>query len=255
VDPGGSSDTGGVSGSSAGQGGDGSAGVSGEAGASNSSCDCADLACRSRATKLLRFHADTHGVSFPWPASLTIGPVRTFEGWLYVVSYGSNGGLFFDKFVSGGEDFLVRFIGDTTINAASYISGSKTTTLITSQVLSVGMWHHVALVQSATELLLFADGKEVGHATSPAPGEKAANFELGGGRGMGFEGYWANVRISSVARYSAAFQPAVQPVVDSNTVAFWQISESAGDRICDSGPHAIEGTAASLSWEVGPGRP
>lgn len=237
---------------------DGLAGAAGEApigGAPDPGpdCNCADRPCPEVGQKLLRFHLDRLGALMTWPTTLSIGPERTFEGWLYLVT--TDAYLLLNKLKGGAEDVLLRVDGSDRLRGEVFVAGKGLTPITASMAITVGEWHHVALVQTASAIELFYDGESVASTALEPPGEKFGNFRLGGGRAPGFEGYWADVRISKIARYTGTFPPKRQLDSDAETVALWRLDESSGQVLCDSGPNGVVGAAESLRWEVGPGRP
>lgn len=88
-----------------------------------------------------------------------------------------------------------------------------------SDTISTGVWYHIAVVRSGTNLLLFRDGTLIsGTNTTGAGGAlntPSTNIVLGdlaGGSSNGFAGYIDDFRISNIARYTKNFIPPSQAV-------------------------------------------
>ena len=94
----------------------------------------------------------------------------------------------------------------------------------TSEVVSTGAWHHVALVGSATDAKLFLDGVLV--YTGPAvmnaagAGGSAVRFAIGGfsdGDAFQTTAYVDEVAVWDIAKYSANFTPPTSPYVGNES--------------------------------------
>lgn len=213
--------------------------------------DCCDCSLPHDG-KLLRFRFEKLGVLVAWPEGLSIGPERTFEAWIYPVSTAAH--LIINKLRGGSEDIVLRL---TRLEPNAYVySPSGTARASSATPLEAGAWHHVALVQDATSLGLFVDGAEAARVDANAPGERDGDLRFGGGRAAGFDGYLADVRLSSIARYGAPFVPPTALDLDDTTIGLWRFDEGAGTVVCDHGKLGLHGTIdATLAWEAGPGRP
>ena len=64
-----------------------------------------------------------------------------------------------------------------------------------------------------------------------------------------FEGSMAELRISSVARYTAPFIPQVNLETDSDTLALWRLNEGSGNTATDCPPRRST-RAPPASWHV-----
>ena len=97
----------------------------------------------------------------------------------------------------------VSSAGQVRIN----IGGSDQVT--SSSNLVVDTWYHIAVSRSGTDLRLFIDGAEVGSATNSTNMGSTKGIKIGTNESNadGFIGHIDEVRVSNLARYTAAFTP------------------------------------------------
>lgn len=121
-----------------------------------------------------------------------------------------------------------------------------------SDSISAGVWYHIAVVRSGTDLLLFRDGNLIsGSNTTGAGGAlntPSTNIVLGdlaGGSSNGFAGYIDDFRISQTAIYTTSFSPPTAPVgvqiaiptSDSRTHSHvWNYKDIYDPQIADNWP-------------------
>jgi hypothetical protein len=123
--------------------------------------------------------------------------------------------------------------------------------------LNDGSWHHVALVWNGSTLKGFVDGTSIG-STSTSGNISDGTNPFYFGRDLQGGGYFApvvvdEVRISSIARYTASDPLATSFTVDSDTVAYWKLNEGAGTAAGDqTGNHngTLEGSPPP-AWVAG----
>lgn len=96
-------------------------------------------------------------------------------------------------------------------------------------------WHHVAGVHAGGVARLFVNGELVAESTTPpaiAAGRGTLPIGIGGFAGGAAGGFFggsiAEVRVSSTARYTAAFTPQRRLAADTDTLASWRLDEGAG---------------------------
>lgn len=117
---------------------------------------------------------------------------------------------------------------------------------------SLNAWHHLAAVwssSSGTTMRVFVDGvlqsSIAGTCSFNGPiGAPSVNANIGRSQPYGayFAGAIDEVRVSSVARYTAAFTPQRRFTEDGNTVGLWHFDEGSGTTAYDSSGNANNGT-------------
>ena len=113
-----------------------------------------------------------------------------------------------------------------------------------------GRWVHTAVTWDGQEITLFYDG--VLQAQTAFAGTLflgPADWLLTIGNGCvcpdsfeGFHGYIDEVRISSISRYEADFEPQHQFTTDEFTVGLWHFDEGQGTVVADASDHENDGT-------------
>jgi hypothetical protein len=121
-----------------------------------------------------------------------------------------------------------------------------------------GVWNHIALVYSITGVNAYINGQSVAmngesYSSSTTMSNGTDNVIIGcrtpdGGAttpfGQRFYGQIANVRISTVARYSAAFTPTTALEVDSDTVL-----AVSGELVDLTGRHTVTNNGVATSTD------
>lgn len=216
-------------------------------------CDCDLEQCIDASGRLPRFRPVNAGGVVPWDMAAAFEGEFTLETWVYTVS--TRGNMVLNKLTGGAEDIVMGIPGGIP-NAYSWV-GTSSTKLTGTTALTTETWHHVALVHTAEESLLFVDGERAASATQGGLARDAlAPLYIGGSqRVVGFDGYLTGVRFSKGARYSEPFTPDPQPSSDAATLGLWYLREGTGAVLCDSGPFGMHGTAEGLEWELAPSLP
>jgi len=112
-------------------------------------------------------------------------------------------------------------------------------------------WHHIALTKDASGLIrMFFDGGQVAQRQFSAPFalvERQLKVGLDGGGIIPLHGAVIDeLRISSVARYDALFEPEKDLDADGDTLYLWHFDEGEGDDALDE----VQGTVLSLTDPV-----
>lgn len=124
-------------------------------------------------------------------------------------------------------------------NGKLLASFSDSGTLTSTASINDGGWHHVAVTCDGTTQRIFVDGALDGSRTSTAVIWSATGSSKGLGWHFGTTQYgWVGqideVRLSNVARYTAAFTPqAARFSYDTNTMSLWHLD---GDGVADTTP-------------------
>lgn len=127
----------------------------------------------------------------------------TIECWAYpTAGAGTNRGVISKGTATTGWSLIA-----TSGNVWGFITSSTTTS--GSVGVTLNTWVHLALVRSGTTVTLWVDGVSAATATVSTDFTETAPLYVGCGRAedIPFTGYIDEVRISRVARYTAAFTP------------------------------------------------
>ena len=134
---------------------------------------------------------------------------------------------------NGGIKFRVW---DSSVITVNLIQGARTT--------RQGIWYHVAIVRNGNEWDAYIDGVSVANITdSSSMPDLAAELRTGNGAtSNAFDGYFDEIRISDVARYTTGFTPSTtQFTSDANTLLLIHCGETktgttgSGATFTDSG--------------------
>ena len=122
---------------------------------------------------------------------------------------------------------------------AHYISGPFT--------INDSLWHHVALVGTGSEIVVYLDGQRGNAERQEGPLGAVDDVEVSAGSLMNpyefFNGCIDEIRISSTARYGGQrFDVPQQPFsADQYTIALWHCDEESGDSVFDSSGREYHG--------------
>ena len=135
----------------------------------------------------------------------------TVEAWLRADAYSDDAAVVSKR--DPGSDNGWHFAVNGDGKALFQVSIGANPSVVSNTTLSLGQWHHVALVYEGSSGVgtLFIDGTSDGSGPLPSPNSSAdADLLIGGdGAGLGdaWDGLIDDVRLSSVARYGIAFIP------------------------------------------------
>jgi hypothetical protein len=142
----------------------------------------------------------------------------TFEGWFRFANTNADMALYTGSTSNGDLD--IRRVDDNTVRigrvntAWDLISGASG---ITSNT-----WHHIAIVRQSTTLTIYVDGASKGSTSNSINYTVASQIRIGSfgsGGGLSYNGYMDEMRVSNIARYTAAFTPSTTPFQnDANTL-------------------------------------
>ncbi|HOW52750.1 MAG TPA: LamG domain-containing protein [bacterium] len=117
-----------------------------------------------------------------------------------------------------------------------------------------GEWYHIALVKNGSTVTTFIDGV-AGSAITDANNAYANSENLYFGSRQSttpgyFDGLIDEIRISSVARYTASFTPQERFANDANTVGLWHFEETSGTIADNAAGSGLNGTlTGGVTWE------
>jgi len=180
----------------------------------------------------------------------------TVELFVYRTETGRHGGIVSHYFWNGGGYEL--FFGDDDkvyfqIATPGYARVDSTVRI------SSGQWYHIAAqTDRAGRGRIFVNGRNVtagGAAAVPMPASYGGTVNIGASHNRpGYTGVIVDeVRISSIARYSADFPVTTAPyTADEHTLGLWHCDEGAGTVARDESPHRSTGTLrGNAGWVAG----
>lgn len=123
-----------------------------------------------------------------------------------------------------------------------------------STPITFGRWTHVAAVFDQAQVRFYVDGVPAG--STPAAAMGPANTEpvvLGTltNNTQNFRGDMAGLRVSRVARYTAAFAPATSWTSDADTLLLLPMDEGVGATVGDRSGHGNDGAVIGAAWIAG----
>lgn len=208
----------------------------------------------------------------------------TLEAWVLVRSYAGGHGVI-NRWISGVGDVQLTFgtpeplpalqlpsdapVPSHVLASWAFVRPDYWVTAQAPSLPSTGAWHHLASCYGAGSFRLYVDGAQVGSVAGteavPNPqsrlylGATARNerpFDAAAGTlyWPPIDGFIADVRLSSSARYDADFTPAPRLEADATTLALWHLDEGEGSAATDSGPSDLGGVIHGATWELAPRR-
>jgi hypothetical protein len=70
----------------------------------------------------------------------------------------------------------------------------------------------------------------------------------------GLRGFYSEVRLSDVARYTADFTPAPHLTADADTIGLWKLDEGSGNVADDASVLDNPGAIKGSEWQLAPCR-
>lgn len=194
------------------------------------------------------------------PTTLALGTDFTIEAWIYPTVAAATG-LIFTKWADSVEDKTL-YVVDGQVGLRVW-RGADYVLLTSATALAAGAWHHVACSVGGGSARLYIDGV-LDHEAALAPAASADAISpiwIGstfrdGGQAPGLPGYITDLRVSTGARYTADFSPALLLSPDADTLALWHIDDGGTSTVVhDSGPQSLDGTVVgAAAWLPGPAR-
>jgi hypothetical protein len=147
----------------------------------------------------------------------TAGEDFTLEAWVRPAATPSFAGIISLGSARSGNEYTV-YTESGALRAATF-GGSNLST--TASTLSTNTWYHVAVSRSGTTVRLFLDGTQVDSDTYTFTAGQQSTIRIGSfsDGSLSWNGHIDEVRISNIARYTAAFTPSTTPFQnDANTL-------------------------------------
>jgi glucose/arabinose dehydrogenase len=209
----------------------------------------------------LRFNGSTSRARFTNLPSL---PVVTIEGWVKrTLDTGRYETFFSDASSNYSQETVGVFVdgGNTDCGSSppdqfawAYTRPGGGWFLQCSGVTAdLNVWHHVAVTRDASNTArMFIDGVlRATVASAPAPTSTTAFFgigEAGDAATEYFAGLLDEIRVSSIARYTASFTPQTSSfTTDASTVALYHLDEGNGQLLIDSSGNGRDGVLGATS--------
>lgn len=136
------------------------------------------------------------------------GADATLEAWVYPTSVSQNG-LLFDKDTGTSPYTELQYISNQW---RLYLDSASAALAINANMVA-NTWYHIALVSYKGVWYLYQNGVLLGQATGGTFGNNSNPFRIGGVTSAPWQGVIDEVRISNIARYTAAFTPPVAAFV------------------------------------------
>lgn len=158
----------------------------------------------------------------------------TVECWMYFTSHENYGGIISYATESGsfGKGYNIVFNGTT--NAVGFEIEGQSSFYPSSTTISANAWNHIALVRNGSSVILYLNGVNSSSATSAVSlSVEPFNLLVGMERGYGSRtlGYFDEIRLSKVARYTGNFTPSASAFTkDSDTVLLLHADGSNKDK-------------------------
>ena len=136
----------------------------------------------------------------------------TIEGWVYLTAINQYDNIF-DMRHSGSTTHIDVYFDGSPLRLRYFVNGGERFTSDTA--VSLNTWTHLALVRSSGTTKLYQQGTSVG-SYSDSTNLSSGQLHLGGRYSSEnfAEGYFDEVRVSNMARYTSNFTPATEPFAD-----------------------------------------
>jgi hypothetical protein len=158
----------------------------------------------------------------------------TFEGWVYVPSFGSIQHMYGG---SSASDIAIEITNATTIVVDQSGVASQSFTV---PAMATNAWHHIAVVRNASVMTAFVDGVRSSTGTL-ANTVNYNNFVYIGYKSSGFAltGYVSNFRVVKAAVYDPTQTTIVVPDSPLTSIANTVLLTCQSNRFVDNGPNAV----------------
>ena len=148
--------------------------------------------------------------------------------------------------------FAINVMLDSAATSIQRNTGAFTGGSLENSKLPLNQLCHIASVADGPVCRTFLNGKLVWTLNEPARAT-AGRYRFSIGRsptisGERFRGVIDEVRISSVARYTGDFTPALRHEPDEHTLALYHFDEGEGDIAIDSSGHGHDGKIFGAKW-------
>lgn len=201
-----------------------------------------------QASRAITFPTDGLFAEVPDATTLDLGAEWTIEAWIRPAAVGS---AVFQQVVSkwGIADAAAYAleVRDSRLRAVVR-QGSQNTVIESAQVLSDGLWYHVAVTMGSGSIRLFVNGQLVAETTSLTPQTTTTPLTFGREAVTGlwpFRGSLDEVRIWGVAKSAQELQAGMNVVVTmpaNGLLGYWRFDEPNGQVLYDLSGSGNNGT-------------
>ena len=189
----------------------------------------------------------------------------TIEGWFYPLSISSNYNLWGTDNGSGNTAKLILYINAGNLVLESSLLNGSIVSVVASSYLTVGRWHHIAVVRTGIgtgQTALYINGVSVGTGTLGSTSSITGTFNIayiGEAFGLPWFGYISNFRVvNGVAAYTGNFTVPTSPLSTTQSagtnIASIPSSSSTVLLTCNANRHVdsspSNATISSLDWFV-----
>jgi hypothetical protein len=211
----------------------------------------------------LHFGANTDTVQVPDDSIPDFGAAATMELWLLADANDAGtiaaDGVLINKWTNFLEDKYLSLNLDGSVYTFWHGNSGELASFSSTPAVEAAKWAHVAVVYDATSVRLYANGVKVGEkAGAIQPDSSGGPVQIGATTRdsvrAGLRGFYSDVRLSSVARYTADFTPPLHLTSDADTIGLWQLDEGSGDVAEDSSTFDNPGTISGAAWQLAPCR-
>jgi hypothetical protein len=146
----------------------------------------------------------------------------TWETWIYLKSYDTNGALIVEQRSNGGSTGMQWYIN--TSNVIIFNKNASTNLVTAPNTFTVGVWHHLAVCHDGSTIRIFMDGVIANSVpTSTVPDNVSEPLRIGkvdGYTSYDLNGHLSNLRfVNGTALYTENFTPPIRELeVIPNTV-------------------------------------
>jgi len=166
------------------------------------------------------------------------------------------GGCLFNKWVNFQEDKFFYLNGDGSL---SVYFAQQAANFSSSAAVQPLKWQHVALAYDGTSARIYVDDQRVAEQAAPGtPVNSNGNIQVGhvvrDTTYAAVHGFYSELRLSNVARYTATFAPAAHLVADASTTGLWTLDEGSGTTAVDASDLGNPGTIDGAEWQLAPCR-
>lgn len=206
----------------------------------------------------LHFGTNTDTVQVPDDSIPDSGAAVTMELWVLADANDtgmiSAEGVLINKWTNFLEDKYLSLNADGSVYTFWHGNSGELASFSSTPGVEAGQWAHVAVVYDATSVRLYANGVKVGEkAGAIQPDSSGGPVQIGATTRdsvrTGLRGFYSEVRISSVARYTTDFTPALHLTADASTIGFWKLDEGSGQVAEDSSTLDDPGTISGATWQ------
>lgn len=211
----------------------------------------------------LHIATDTDTVQVPDNTIPDFGAAATMELWVLPDANDAGmlpaEGVLINKWTNFLEDKYLSLTAQGSLYTFWHGNSGELANFSSTPAIEPSAWAHVAVVYDATSVRLYANGVKVGEkAGAIQPDSSGGPVQIGATTRdsvrAGLHGFYSEVRLSSVARYTSDFTPALHLTSDTDTIGLWKLDEGSGEVAADASTLDNPGTISGAEWQLAPCR-